>query len=342
MMKRSLFLATTLAAVATGCGSSTVDSGDDDPNNPNNPDNPTVPLTAEGHFTVQSEFDLATNVPGTPGVVVNYFIAATDDPDDPTKFLVDQLVAALPDGTVKNIVKNSAPFVTGYLNQKLTEVAPDLLNRVIDIGNAFGDCAKHFGTIETLDIDAAGKATKTVTGVHFVVNNVPLDFMFKDSGIADIKVEGLQVMLEQTGKLTISEHKVGLSYGALLKLALDKAVIPMIDPSAVTVGDILKKNVNCAAVGQYVYDALGIGAPSTFQSACTSGLNAASSALYSQLAHLDTTALELDVTGVARGVDKNGDKKMDEIQTGAWTGKLGYAGTPATLPDGAKFFGTKL
>lgn len=340
MMKHSLLFVSLLAAV--GCGSSTVDSPDDDPTNPTNPDDPPVPLTAEGRFAVQSEFDLATNVPGTPGVVVNYFIAATDDPDDPTKFLVDELIKALPDGSVKNFAQSSAPFVTGYLNDRLLEIAPTLLDRVIDIGNAFGDVAKHFGTIEVLDITASGAATKTITGFHFEVDQVPMDFMLKDYGIADIKVDNVQVMLEQSGKLTILEHKVGISYGAALKLAIDKAVVPMIDPSAQNVGDILKKAVNCQAVGQYVFEALDFGSASTYQSACTAGLSAASNALYSKLAGMDGSALELGITGVARAVDKNRDGKMDEMQTGTWTGSLGYAGTPSTLPQGAKFFGTRM
>lgn len=343
MMKHSLLFVSSLSLVAAvGCGSSTVESGDDDPNNPNNPDNPPVPLTPEGRFMLHSELDLATNMPGTSGQVVNYFIQATDDPDDPTKFLVDQLIAAMPDGSLKNTVKNAAPFVTGYLNDRLLEIAPDLLGRVIDVGNAFGDVAKHFGTLETLEIDAAGNATKVITGVHFEIDQVPMDFPLKDYGIADIKVEGMHVMLEQSGKLTIMEHKAAVKYGAVLKLALDQAIVPMIDPSAQNVGDLLKKAVNCIKVGQYVYEAVGFGSASTYQSACTAGLNAASGALYSKLASMDGVALELGLTGVARAVDKNGDGKMDDLQNGTWTGQLGYAGTPATLPEGAKFYGTKL
>jgi hypothetical protein len=345
MMKRSLLFVSSLSLVAAvGCGTSTVNTpdGDDDPADPDNPNNQPVPSTPEGRYMVQSELDLATNMPGTSGQVINYFILATDDPEDPTKFIVDQLLAAMPDGSVKNALQSSAPFVTGYLNDRLLEVAPTLLNRVVDVGDAFGDVAKHFGTIETLEIDAAGNATKTITGVHFEVDQVPLDFQLKDYGIAEIKVEGVHVNLEQSGKLTIQEHTVPVKYGAVLKLALDQAIIPMIDPAAQNVGDLLKKAVNCVKVGQYVYDAIGFGSPSTFQSACTAGLGAASTALYSKLASMDGVALELKLTGVARAIDKNKDGKMDDLQNGTWSGNLGYAGTPATLPDGAKFYGTKL
>lgn len=342
MMKHSLLFVSFLAAAA-GCGSSTGDDPNDpnDPNNPNNPDDPPVPLTAEGRFNVTSEFDLATNMPGTAGTVVNYFIAATDDPDDPTKFLVDELIKALPDGSVKNFAQSNAGFVTGYLNDRLLEVAPTFVNKVIDVGNAFGDVTKHFGTLETLEIDAAGHATKTITGMHFEIDQVPMDLPLTDYGLQNIKVENVTVMLEQTGKLTILEHKVPVSYGAFLKVALDKAVIPMIDPAAQNLGDILKKAVNCQKVGQYVYDALDFGSASTYQSACTAGLTAASAALYAKLAQMDSSALELGITGVARAVDKNRDGKMDEIQTGTWTGNLKYASSPATLPEGAKFFGAK-
>lgn len=342
MMKHSLLFVSLLAAAA-GCGSSTGDGPNDpnDPNDPQDPEIPDAPSTAEGRYNIQSEFDLATNMPGTAGTVVNYFIAATDDPDDPTKFLVDELIKALPDGSVKTFAQNNAGFVTGYLNDRLIEVAPTFVNKMIDIGNAFGDVTKHFGTLETLVVDASGHATKTITGMHFEIDQVPLDLPLTDYGLQNIKIENLTVLLEKSGKLTIMEHKVPVSYGAFLKVALDKAVIPMIDPSAQNVGDILKKAVNCQKVGQYVYDALDFGSASTYQSACTAGLTAASNALYAKLAQMDSSALELNVTGIARAVDKNKDGKMDEIQTGSWTGGLKYANTPATLPDGAKFFGAK-
>ena len=46
-----------------------------------------------------SDFDVATNMPGTAGAVVNTFIDATDSPDDPSHWILDQLVKQLPDGS---------------------------------------------------------------------------------------------------------------------------------------------------------------------------------------------------------------------------------------------------
>ncbi|MEO8705767.1 MAG: hypothetical protein ABI867_37395 [Kofleriaceae bacterium] len=343
-MMRNLSFLLLAAAAATGCAADPVDAGDDDGGGGGGGgggDPQPVPLTPAGKFKVTSEFDLATNAPGTPGTIVNYFINATDDPDDPTKFIVDQVIAALPDGSIKNALMNAAPFVTGYLNDRLLAVAPDFVTTLVNVGDAFGQVTKHFGTLEVLEIDAQGHTTKTVNGLHFVIDSVPMDFMFADEGITETKVENVMVTLEASGKLSVASHVVPMKYGQVLKLAIDKGIIPLIDPSAQNLGDILHNVVNCQAVGQYVYEAIGFGSPSTFESACNSGLTAAGGALYTALDNLDSSALEFTLAGTARGVDRNQDGSMDEVTTGQWTGTLGYAGTPAPL-GAAKFFGAKM
>ena len=74
------------------------------------------PLDATGTYTVHSTFDLATNMPGTAGTVVNTIIAATDDSDDPTHWILDQIISQLPSGTVKNVLTGAEGLVAGYLN----------------------------------------------------------------------------------------------------------------------------------------------------------------------------------------------------------------------------------
>jgi len=334
-------LALALGTTAAGCAADAPGQDDDDDIvNPPGEELP-VPLTPEGTFSIQSDFDLATNLPGTAGTVINYFISATDDPDDPTKFIVEQVINALPAGSIKNNLQSAVPFVAGYLNDKLLEVAPDFVTKIVEVGDAFGQVAHHFGTIETLEINTYGGAIKTVTGLHFNVDSVDMDFAFADYGIADVRVEGLQVNLAQTGKLEIPAHKIPMKYGSLLKLAMNQAIIPMIDPSVTDLEGLLKKMINCQAVGQYIYEAIDIGSPSTFESACNGGLKAGSAAFYKALDNVDTAALEFGLTGTARGVDRNRDGKMDDIQTGIWTGELKYAGTPAPLST-AKFFGAKM
>jgi hypothetical protein len=344
MTMRNLSITLLLGLVATtGCAADAQGDDPTDPSDPNDPEDPQpVPATPEGSFKMSSTFDVATNAPGTPGTIANYFINATDDPDDPTKFILDELIKAMPDGSVKNFLQSSTGFVSGYLNDRLLDIAPNFVAKLIDVGDAFGQVTKNFGTTEILQIDAAGKATKTVNGLKFKIDNVDMEFPFADYGIQETKVEGLQVTLSQSGQLAVSQHKVPMKYGQVLRLAIDQGVIPMIDPSASNLGDILQSLVNCQAVGQYVFEAIGIGSPSTFESACNSGLVSASNALYKALDNMDTAALEFSLTGAARAVDKNSDGKMDDIQTGVYTGEMSYAGSPAPLGPTAKFFGTRM
>ena len=331
-----------LGASAAGCAASSPDDGDDgNGGTGSGSGSDTIPLTAEGKYALVSQFDIATNMPGTAGQVINQIIDATDSPDDPTHWILDQLVAQLPTGSFKNTVQGAIPFVSGYLNDRLLDVAPDFVLTIRDMGNKFGQVARHFGTLETLDVGPAGQAVKTVNGVHFVVDQIELDYLFKDYAIADVAVPGVAVQGDKTGRLSIGEHKVPLAYGKVMRIALDEMVIPIIDPSAVTLGDVLHHVVNCHAVGQYVYEAVGIGSPSTFESACNGGLTAGAAAIYNQMSKVDSVALEFGLTGLAKGVDKNHDGKLDQIQTGAWAGTLAYGSAGAPLAA-ATFSGERM
>lgn len=338
MMRSLPFILLTAA-----CAASAPNGGGDGTGSATNPDGGSgaVPLSLQGQYAVQSDFDIATNMPGTAGDVVNGFIQATDDPDDPTKYVLDQLINQLPNGTLKSVVQGAESFVAGYLNDRLLDVAPDFVTRILDVGDKFGQVARHFGLIEQLDVGANGQATVTVTGVHFKVDTEELDFAFHDFQLADVKVTGVAVTLDATGKVTIASHKLPLSYGKLLRLAVDNVIIPMVDPAAVDLSDVFHDAVDCTNVGQYVYDAIGIGSPSTYEAACGAGLTFAASAIYQQIDKIDASAFEFDVAGIAKAVDTNHDGKADKIQTGKWTGTLSYAGTPAPLST-ATFLGARL
>ncbi len=346
MMTRSSLTASLLFAVtaAAGCAAD-VTAPPVDPSNPDNPDNPDtqpVPTSPTGKFAMTSTFDLATNMPGTTGKVVNIFISATDDPDDPTKFIVEKLVGALPDGSIKNDLQSAIPFVSGYLNDRLLMWAPELVTKVVKLGDGFGQIAHNFGMVGVLDIAASGKAVHTINGLHFKVDQTELDFPFADYNMTDIKAENVAITLSTAGKLTIGEHQLPLSYGKALRIGLDEMVIPMVDPNATNIADVLHDAIDCQAVGQYVYDAVGFGSPSTFESACNGGLTAGSGFIYNQIDNLDSAALNFTISGVGRGIDKDKNGTMDDVQTGSWTGTLSYANTPAPLAPGAKFHGTRM
>jgi len=354
MKTRTNLIAALAFALVAGCAGDAPNSGDDgdggggDGGGGDGGGDPTQPLDASGKYQLQSKFDLATNAPGTAGDVARAIIDMTDNSDDPANYILTQLINQT-SGTVKSLLNTAKPFIAGYLNQQLLDIAPDFVPVMVQVGNDFGDVAKGFGLNSTLEVSGSGgayTATHTVLGAHFKINNVETDYTFAQYGIQNTVVNGVGVTVDPTGKLSLADHKVPLSYGAVLRVALDAAIIPSIDPSASNLQQLLADMVDCNAVGFYVEDAIeqvfgfGPGA-GVFTGACTLGLNAGATFVYSKISSIDSAALELGLAGTAKIIDKTGDRKLDTIQTGQWTGNATYAGTPAPLAA-ATFFGARM
>lgn len=307
------------------------------------------PMDASGKYKMASQFDLATNMPGKVGEVTNAFIAMTDGADDPADWILEQIIAKMPAGTFKNLANSARPFVAGYLNDRLLQIAPDFVTTIVQAGNDFGQMARNFGLNETLDVSgnaAAYTSTVSAVGVHFKVDTIETDMLFADHSIANVIANNVGVSLDATGKLDIAEHKLPVSYGKVLRLGLDELIIPTLDPTSHNLQQLLTGLVNCQAVGQYINDALvsqfGIGGgASTWASACTAGLGYGAQTLYTKIDSIDSSALEFGLTGVAKAVDANSDGKVDKLQTGKWTGSLSYSGTPAPLAA-ATFNGSRM
>ena len=283
-------------------------------------------------------------MPGAVGDVVNQFIDATDGPNDPTQWLMDLIVAQMPSGTIKSLLQAGEPLVVGYLNQQVLSWAPDFVDTFLRIGNDFGDMAKHTGLNSNLGVTKASgggyTSVHTVTGAHFVVEGTASDFTFTDYGVQNVVVPNVAVTCDQGGNLTIAEQQVPLSYGTVLHMGLDGAVIPLVDPNAADLQTLLADKIDCGQVGQYIADEIGFGDPSLYAGACTAGLNAGASFIYSKIDGIDSSVLLFDMTGAAKATSSSGNGKVDTIAGGAWSGTLSYAGTPAPLST-ATFTGTR-
>jgi hypothetical protein len=354
MKTRTNLIAALAFAVVAGCAGEAPDGGGDDGGDGggggggDGGGDPTQPLDAGGKYQLQSKFDLATNAPGTAGDVARAIIDMTDNSDDPANYILTQLINQT-SGTFKSLLNSAKPFIAGYLNDRLLEIAPDFVPVMVQVGNDFGDVAKNFGLNSTLEVSGSGAsytATHTVLGAHFKVNGVETDYNFADFHITNTVVNGVGVTVDPTGKLSLADHKVPLSYGAVLRLALDAAIIPSLDPSASSLNQLLADTIDCNAVGFYVEEAIesvfgfGPGA-GTLAAACNVGLNAGATFVYNKLAQIDGSALELGLAGTAKIIDKTGDRKLDTIQTGQWTGNATYGGSPAPLAT-ATFFGARM
>lgn len=342
----SLALALSLAVTGTsGCGDNLGNDddmgGDGSGSGSGSDEQPEPKLDATGTYRLNSTFDIATNMPGSSGAFVNGLIAATDDPDDPMSWLLDQMLNQMPNGTLKTILQGAKPFVAGYLNDQLTQLAPDLTNTVLELGHHMADLTKHFGVNEKLVVSGADQtllATVVADGVRFTIDANEIDLAFIDYNVDDVIADGVLIQIESEAKMLIGEHALPLPYGKIVRMGLDAAIIPTIDPSAHSLVDLLDNVVDCQSVGQSIADALDFGSPALWASACTSGLNGAANMVYDQIAASDSL-LTFHVTGNARVSDSNGDHNLDKIQFGTWAGTLSYDATDTTLVQPATFSG---
>jgi hypothetical protein len=344
-----LALAAALALTATAaCGTDPSHMGGDDDGGGSGGggDDQPRPLDPTGTYALHSTFDLATNMPGTAGAVVNTIIDATDDVDDPTRWILDQILDQLSPGTVKDGLVFLELVGVGTLNEEVKKVTPHFVTTMVQVGQDFGDMAKHVGLSETLTLtrsQAAGSyvAAHSVVGMHYQLGNQKGDLLFANYQLPNVEVDSVAVTMDATGQLTIAAHDVPVTYGKLLRLGLDAAVIPLIDPAAHNVNDLLAHLIDCKAVGSAI--AIAIKFPSaagTLASACSTGLTAGANLLYSKINAIDGTALKFSINGSARAVDRNNDRMIDQIQTGTWAGTLAYGTTPTPLIP-ATFFGER-
>jgi hypothetical protein len=343
----ALVLALALGATATGCATDPATmgpGGGDDDGGGGDDDAPPKPLDATGTFAMHSTFDLASNMPGTAGTVVNTIIAATDNKDDPTRWMVDQLLAQLDDGAVKSGLTLLKEVGVGPLNNELLKVLPDFAKTVIKVGNDFGDLAKHVQLNETLVLtktDTGYTAVHTIVGIHYKLGTQEGDLALTNYHVNNVVVSNVAVTMDATGQLTIAAHDVPLAYGQLLRIALDAAIIPLIDSSAHNLNDLLAHKVNCAAVGTTIANAIKFpSAAGTIEDACVLAMNGAANFVYAKIEEIDASALKFSINGSARGFDKNNDRKVDTILTGTWAGTLAYGATPTPLVP-ATFFGER-
>ncbi|MDX2090608.1 MAG: hypothetical protein SFX73_22300 [Kofleriaceae bacterium] len=352
-MKNPLSLSLALALAVTGCAADArTNDGDGDGDGDGSgsgsgsqePPAPEPKMQYSGGYRISSTFDLLTNMPGNSGSFLNGLVEATDDPDDPMSWLVDKMLEQMQPGTLKDVLTTAKPFVIGYLNDEVTNLAPELFDTLIQIGQNMEDVTKHMGLEEKLWVDVVDQShvgKVTVDGLAFTIAGTTTKHMFADHDIDNVEATGVFVSLDAQSRFRIGQHTLPLPYGKIARVALDAAVIPAIDPSATSLGQLLSNAVNCQGVGQSIADALDIGSASFWAGACTGGLGLVANEVYEQLLDQDAI-LGLTIQGEARASDTDSDYKIDKLSLGEWDGTMNYSGEDATLADPATFIGSRI
>ena len=303
-------------------------------------------LELRGSYRLRSTFDISADLPGAAGTVINDFIDATDGPNDPTDYLLSLAIAQVPNATLQSLLDEAKDVTEAAINDQLATIAPHFLLAMYDLSNKFGQVARNFGLSTRLAVAPFGSAylaTHTMDRFFVSIDGVENDFTLADYQLPNVVVNGVGIDLSSTGELAIATHQMPVSYGAMLRIALDNAVVPLLDPSAYSLSDVFAHYVDCEAFGATVANSIGVGDASIYQTACSLALQTLAAEIYAQLDSLNASAMTFDMSGTARGTDHNDDRVVDMIAHGLWTGTLQY-GTAApnalsSIADSAKFTG---
>jgi hypothetical protein len=290
-------------------------------------------LDATGDYELESDFDLVDGVPGPVGDVVNALLDATDDPTDPSTWVIDAILTAIDNQAISDAIGGMRPQLDVILNQVLLASSPDFVPTIIEVGDDLGQVARHFGAFSTLsvgrDIDRGLLATHTIDSFVFTIDGEPHEYTLDELEHGESRAEQIKLRLRGQTKLGIDNHELPVAYGHLLVFVLDHAIIPAIDPDASNLGELLVELVDCAAVGERLSDEIGIGPPIVYELACKAGLAVVGTAIEDQLSRLDATT-RLVIGGDARPQDVNSDDTIDRLVSGEWEGELRFSPDIAT------------
>jgi hypothetical protein len=341
-----LIIAFVLVALAGACTSPSVAEPA--------PDAAPLPLDPVGRFAVTSTLSLAEPPPAADAVL-DELLAATDGPDDPSRYLIDLMIARLPEGRVRTYAEAVAPYAAAYLSGRIDEVAPRFADGARALSTGLSRIAHRFGTTELLSIDASGDALvtaadrgrrwyplrRTITGLRFDLRGgggATVEVPFEPEGLPDL-VAATRIELGWPGaadeladdRLALDSHTMALPYTALLRLGLDRAVIPSVVPGAHDLAGALVSLVDCAHLGVLVSEWIGLGSPDLYAQSCELGLTTLAARIYNRIDAIETPSVSLALAGAAIAVDIDGDGTMDTVEGGAWTGTLGDASASGTF-----------
>jgi hypothetical protein len=288
---------------------------DDEP--PAAPDATAVlPIEATGSFTLQSSFSLSAPPPGAVDALAE-LTSATDGPDDPSRFLIDKLVARLPEGRAQLVAAAVSPFVAAYVQQRLESFAPHFADNLRQLANGTNEVARRFRTSGALQIDASGNAVHVITGLGFAAGGRKVDIAFAPLGMADVAMHTKATL--DGNQLALAEHGADVPYGALVRLGLDRLVVPRVVSGALDLADALVRSVSCERLGAHIAEYLEVGTIDLYARSCEIALMALAAEIYERL---ESEPVRLAITGSAQAFDANGDGPMDAIAAGTWTGSF--------------------
>ncbi len=303
-------------------------------------------LDATGTFQIDSHYDLAEGVPGPVGDVVNAIFDMTDDPTDPSTWVIDQILTQINNATITGAVGSLRPGLDVALNEALLHNTPEFVSTIVNVGDDLGQVARQFGSLSTLtvtrDPDLGLVASHGFDAFRFTVEGVEHEYSMSELELEQSQAQQIKLTLRGVTKLSIARHELPVAYGHLLRFVLDHAIIPSIAPTAHNLGELLTTLIDCASVGQLLAQRIGVGPPLVYEIACKAGLTVGGALIEQALDGVQANAT-LGIAGDARPKDESGDEKIDHLDFGQWEGELTFpAGATRLTRPKQKFTGERM
>lgn len=285
-----------------------------------------MPLDPTGTYEVHSTYSLIAP-PAAAAMALAEFETATDGPDDPARFMIDRLVARIPEGRLQLVAAAVAPYLAAYVQQRIERVAPGLGAGVRALADGINNAARRFGLLERLTVGDDGRARRVMHSARIEGIDIP----FAPLGIADVAAE-CSVMVAND-RLVFGEHGADLPYGALLHAAMDRVVVGRVVSGAPDLAVALAGLVDCEQMGILVAEYLGVGSPAIYGYACTAAVGHLAAEIYERLD--SAGSVRMNVAGAAHAIDLDGDGPADVIKSGTWSGTVGNAALALSIFEGA-------
>lgn len=284
-----------------------------------------IDISPAGDFSLHSSFVLASP-PANAADVLAELSAATDNVDDPARYLVDRIVARLPEGTTRKYAEALAPYFAAYLQTKLDVIAPRFSAGIRALVEGTERIAQRFETSEHVTIASDGTARREIEGLRWGPNAV--DF----TAIAPVYTTVVMMPPADAARaapyerqLVFASHQLRVPFGSLLRAGFDHTVIPSVVPRTFSLASALDQLVDCGRVGSITAEWMGIGSPDLYAVACTTAMTALAARVYAKIDALDAEPLTIDLSGAARAFDLDANGAMDRIDEGRWVGMFGTA-----------------
>ncbi|RMG15802.1 MAG: hypothetical protein D6729_12055 [Deltaproteobacteria bacterium] len=304
------------------------------------------PRDLTGAYDYEVSFDMSGAVPGTVGDVINVLAQMFDDPDDPARYLVDQ-VESLLGTTIPTFIKNTAIRMVDDLIRNI--VPPEFLQWAQYVGDAARvvTTPTFAGTLTIGEaMDGSLSAVERWTEVVFTwrgkcdpAANPGCDerrIALRNTMVGE--VSATYGVTENGDLLEAAEHTRQIQYARFFHVFILNVVYPEIVPGATSSADMLHAFINCTNFADTLDESDGtvdgifdIGVTFTNQEIeqyCGDALNLVGGLVDDQLDRLASgVESTVTLTGIAEIVDADKDLVVEKLDNGQWQGTIQVDGT---------------